>query len=143
MAETSLLRACYQGNVVEVRRLLPELLFDDLADVVDTRKFSDKETLLHFSCRHGWLDVTKMLVEQYRCDPKSGDRRGDTPLHVACREGHVDTARYLISERGCSTACQNKSGNTPLYLACREGHLDTLKYLVSEPVQHFMSEQMG
>ena len=132
MAETSLLRACYQGNVVEVRRLLPELLFDDLADVVDTRKFSDKETLLHFSCRHGWLDVTKMLVEQYRCDPKSGDRRGDTPLHVACREGHVDTARYLISERGCSTACQNKSGNTPLYLACREGHVDTLKYLVSE-----------
>ena len=42
-----------------------------------------------------------------------------------------------------ATACQNKSGNTPLYLACREGHLDTLKYLVSEPVQHFMSEQMG
>ena len=86
----------------EVQRLLAELLFENLADVIDTRKFSNKETLLHFSCHYGWLDVTKRLVEQYRCGPESEDRRGDTPLHVACHEGHVDTVRYLVSE-GCSS----------------------------------------
>jgi len=76
-------------------------------------------TLLHYSCFHGWLDVTRRLVEQYHCDPESRDCDGDTPLHEACRLGHLDVVRYLVSERGCSTARQNKNGYTPLLVACR------------------------
>ena len=87
---------------------------------------------LHYSCRHGWLDVTRRLVEEYHCDPESGDWEGDTPLQEACREGHVNIVRYLVSERGCSTACHNKNGNTPLHGACREGRVDIVRYLVSE-----------
>ena len=112
--------------MVEVQRLLPDI--ENPADVTDKRKFGDKETLLHFSCRYGWLDVTKRLVEQYCCDLESRDRRGDTPLHVACREGHVDIVRYLVRERECTTACQNLNGNTPLYLGCREGHVEIVRY---------------
>ena len=29
--------------------------------------------LLHYSCHHGWLDMTRRLVEQYHCDPESRD----------------------------------------------------------------------
>ena len=90
------------------------------------------KTVLHYSCHHGWLDMTRRLVEQYHCDPESKDNGGDTPLHEACREGNVDIVRYLVSEQGCSTACQNKNGDTPLHVACNRGHVDIVRYLVSE-----------
>ena len=90
------------------------------------------KTLLHYSCHHGWLDVTRKLVEWFHCDPESGDDDGDTPLHVACHVGHVDIVSYLVSEQKCSVACQNKDCDTPLHVACREGHVDIVAYLVSE-----------
>ena len=127
MTESSeLLHACRKGDVVEVQRLLPQVR--DPANVRDNWK----KTLLHYSCHHGWLDVTRRLVEQYHCDPESEVRwEGDTPLYVASREGHVDIVRYLVSEQGCSTACQNKFGDTPLHVACRKRHLAVVKALTS------------
>jgi len=111
-----ILRASREGDVVEVRRLLPHVRKP--ADVRDW----DEKTLLHYSCRHGWLDVTRRLVEQYHCDPKcrdegptlalcfvaSEDKSGSTPLHVDC----------------------DKGGDTPLHEACHKGHVDIVKYLV-------------
>ena len=129
MTEYKLLDACRKGDVVEVQRLLPQVR--DPANVRDNWK---KKTPLHYSCSHGWLDVTRRLVEQYHCDPESEGRwEGDTPLYVASREGHVDILRYLVSEQGCSTARQNKwNGDTPLHVACNRGHVDIVRYLVSE-----------
>ena len=126
MAESELLRACREGNVVEVQRLLPQVW-----NPADARDRIWKESLLHYSCRHGWLDVARSLVEQYHCDLESRDLYGDTPLHEACRVGHVDIVRYLVSEQECSTACQNKKGDTPLHVACRKGHLTMVKALTS------------
>ena len=97
-----------------------------------TSKNKYGKTVLHYSCHNGWLDVTRRLVEQYHCDPKSRDDDGYTPLHVACREGHVCIVRYFVSEQGCSTACQNNNGDTPLHEACYWGHVDIVTYLVSE-----------
>ena len=127
--EYMLLCACREGNVVEVQRLLPQV--GNPADIRDNSRFYWNKTLLHYPCYNGWLDVTKTMVEQYRCDPESGDEWGDTPLHEACREGHVDIVRYLVSEQKCSTTCQNKKGDTPLHEACRKGHLAMVKALTS------------
>jgi len=85
MAEHEIIRACERGDATEVERLLPRV--KNPADV-HVRLGYTKVTLLHFSCFHGWLDVTRRLVEQYHCDPESRDWDGDTPLHEACREGH-------------------------------------------------------
>ena len=127
MTEYKLLDACRKGDVVEVQRLLPQV-----RDPANVRDIWKKKTLLHYSCSHGWLGVTRRLVEQYHCDPESRDWWGDTPLYVASREGHVDIVRYLVSEQGCSTACQNKwNGDTPLHVACRKGHLSIVKALTS------------
>ena len=145
-----ILRASREGDVVEVRRLLPHV-----RKPADARDWNEK-TLLHYSCRHGWLDVTRRLVEQYHCDPESRDEEawsyadegsdlhvgdtprhvdcdkgGDTPLHEACHKGHVNIVKYLVSELGCSVACQNESGNTPLHVAFYKGHVDVVRYLVS------------
>ena len=127
--EYMLLCACREGNVVEVQRLLPQVR--NHADIRDKSWLCRNKTLLHYPCYHGWLDVTKILVEQYNCDPEYGDERGDTPLHEACREGRVDIVRYLVSEQGCGTACRNKKGDTPLHVACRKGHLAMVKTLAS------------
>ena len=116
--------ACREGNVVEVQRLL--LRVKNPADLHRSKWYlCQNKTLLHYSCYHGWLDVTKRLVEEYHCDPESEDEAGDTPLHEACREGHVDIVRYL----GCSTTCHNKKGDTPLHVAFRKGHVDIVRYL--------------
>ena len=125
MAERKLLVACDEGGIVEVRRLLPQV--SNLAGVWGW----DRKYLLHFSCRHGWLDVTRMLVEKYGCDPESKDGQGITPLYEAYYDDHVDVVRYLVSEQGCSAVCQNKVGDTPLHMACREGHLAMVKALTS------------
>ena len=126
----TLLDACREGSVVEVRRLLPEVR--NPADVRD--ESCQNKALLHYSCYHGWLDMTKKLVEQYRCDPESKEKGGDTPLHVACHEGHVDIVRYLVSERGCNATQNNfnKRGDSPLHVACHTGQVEVVKYLVSE-----------
>ena len=116
--EYMLLCACREGNVVEVRKLLPQVR--NPAGIRDKSWLCRGKTLLHYPCYHGWLDVTKTMVEQYRCDPETGDEWGDTPLHEACREGHVDIVRYLVSEQGCSAASQNENGDTPLHIACEK-----------------------
>ena len=132
MAESKLLIACREGDEVEVQKLLSQV-----EDPADVRRDWDKNkmTLLHFSCRHGWLDVTRKLVESYRCDPESGDwRYGITPLHEAFYEGHVDIVRYLVSERGCRTTYQFKckeGTDSLLHKACRHGHVAMVEALTN------------
>ena len=114
IADYRLLSACYKVDVVEVQRLLPHV--KNPANVRDSSVWP--KTLLHYSCRYNWLDVTRRLVEQYHCDLESRDKLGDTPLHEACREGHVDIVRYLVGEQRCSITCQNEDGDTPIHVAC-------------------------
>ena len=134
MTESKLLIACREGDEVEVQKLLSQV-----EDPAEVRRDWDrnKKTLLHFSCRHGWLDVTRKLVELYRCDPESGDwRYGITPLHEAFYANHVDIVRYLVSERGCRTTCQLKGeegSDTLLHQACRRGYVTMVEALTSGP----------
>ena len=80
---------------------------------------------------HGWLDVTKRLVEHHDCDPVISDNEGETPLHEACREGHLDVVLYLVNQkRIVSVVCFNKDGNTPLDLACENGHHNVVDFLM-------------
>ena len=88
---TPLLMACRDAHLAVVEILLTA---QDCSIAYD--KYS--RFPLHYSCRHGWLDMTRRLVEQYCCDPESRDSGGDTPLHEACREGHVDIVTYLVGE---------------------------------------------
>ena len=125
--DTPLHKACRAGHLAVTEILLTGQ--DCSAACISKNNFG--ETVLHYSCHHGWLDMTRKLVEQYHCDPESRENNDDTPLHVACREGHVGIVRYLVSEQRCSTACQNKNGDTPLHKACRAGHLAVTEILLT------------
>ena len=58
-----LLEACRKGHLDVVKILLTA---QDCSTACN--KYG---ILLHYSCCHGWLDVTRRLVEQYHCDPES------------------------------------------------------------------------
>ena len=65
-------------------------------------------TLLHWSARNGWLDVTKDLITNYHFDPQERNDYRKTCLHYAAEGNHVDVVRYLITECNCdqmATAC--------------------------------------
>ena len=126
--EVELLLACRYGHSTEAKRLLSQLA--NANKVRDTWWWNER-TLLHYSCRHGWLDVTKRLVEDHDCDVVISDNEGETPLHEACREGHLDIVAYLVNRKGfVSVACFNKDGNTPLDLACENGHHNVVDFLM-------------
>uniref|UniRef100_A0A1X7T162 Uncharacterized protein n=3 Tax=Amphimedon queenslandica TaxID=400682 RepID=A0A1X7T162_AMPQE len=90
----------------------------------------DNTSLLHFSSRHGWLDVTKDLITKYHCDPHERDGNGGTCLHWAALYNHVDVMRYLIDECHCDPMATTNSGETVLHCAAR--HIDIVKYLINE-----------
>ena len=125
--DTLLHKACREGQLASAEILLT----GQNCSAGCTFKDSYGKTLLHYSCHHGWLDVTRRLMEEYHCDPESRDNSGDTPLHVAYHNGHVDIVRYLVCEQGCSTTCQNKDGDTLLHKACREGQLASAEILLT------------
>ena len=43
-------------------------------------------TPLHQACNKGWLDVVKLLIEKYGCDPNVRTRSNQSVLHCACRD---------------------------------------------------------
>ena len=45
---------------------------------------SQGKTALHIACRHGHIDIVRVLVEVYGCSPKAVDNAGGTPFHDAC-----------------------------------------------------------
>ena len=60
-------------------------------------------TPLHWACRHGLLDVVKLLVVKHGVNPETNlqGEHQETPLHLAAVEGHLDVVKYLVAEAGC------------------------------------------
>ena len=120
-----LLRACERKDFDEAKRLLK--------DGTDPRKTFDNSSLefksvectpLHIVCLQGRLELAKLLVESYQCDPEvetTGSFSRQRPLHFASAAGHLDVVRYLVAERGCDAECVDGWGVTPLHWACGRG----------------------
>ena len=125
MAAKRLFRACERKDYDEAKRLLK--------DGADPRKTFDESILnssytdctsLHIVCVHGSLELAKLLVESYQCDPEvevTGMYSGQRPLHFSSAAGHLDVVRYLVAERCCDAECVERDGETPLLWACGRG----------------------
>ena len=117
MESSELYRSCQLGDKTTVINLLkaetkkPEKSLRPHVQVT-VRDFSyvdrrNGDTPLHWVCKHGWLDVLKILVEEegYReeylwaVDKYSTLRK--TPMHFAIEHGHSDMVLYLISKYTC------------------------------------------
>ena len=80
---------------------------------------------LHYAAFHGNLEVVRILVEEYGCNPQSADKNRCTPLHYACCCGHQGVVKYLVTEQKCDPLTKGNEGNLPLHFACFFEVLDT------------------
>ena len=103
----SLYRACSEGNKEVVQKLVS---FKSVKYVDPT----DGSTPLHQACRQGWLDIVKLFIEKYGCDPYVTNRSNQSLLHYACRYGHMDIVQYLINEQHSNPMLRDNFDLEPL-----------------------------
>jgi hypothetical protein len=102
----SLIAACQDGNLKDVRRLVKKGVSLDQRD--------DKGwTLLQIAAWHGHLDTIQYLVEA-GADVNATCGHGATSLHFAAAGGHLDIARYLI-ESGAEVNLADNDKDTALH----------------------------
>ncbi|CAL8273150.1 unnamed protein product [Merluccius merluccius] len=106
--ETSLHRACIDGNQKQVQYLLEQ------GHPVNPRDYCGW-TPLHEACNHGHQDVVSLLLGRGANvnDPGGPLCEGVTPLHDSLACGHFAVARLLV-EHGASVTVRNSKGETPM-----------------------------
>ena len=123
VSEAGLLQAAEEGNVALCT------LYLDAGVPLDCRADSDScttlrgDTPLHISCRHGHLEIARLLLDRgsTAIDEKGGEDY--TPLHHSSCNGYLEIATLLL-DRG-STAIDERDcmGYTPLHGSCARGQL--------------------
>ncbi|XP_068194803.1 tonsoku-like protein [Antennarius striatus] len=106
--ETSLHRACIDGNLKQVQYLVEQ------GHPVNPRDYCGW-TPLHEASNHGHYDIVAVLLERGANvnDPGGPLCEGVTPLHDALACGNFKVARLLV-ERGASVTLRNSKGDTAL-----------------------------
>ncbi len=61
-------------------------------------KNMDGFTALELSCRKGFFEVSKVLINRFPRLSTSEETVKDDPLHVACHEGAFEVVRLLLSK---------------------------------------------
>ena len=117
----------------------------------------DKSTPLHFTCQHGDIQASKLLIGTYSLKVDCKNDKGLTPLYISAKHGHLDLFIFLLRsitlngppislhDPDQKLSCFLKSallakvtednlddvGNTVLHAACSHGtSVDTIEYLV-------------
>ncbi|KAM6973229.1 tonsoku-like protein [Aplochiton taeniatus] len=106
--ETSLHRACIDGNLKQVQYLVEQ------GHPVNLRDYCGW-TPLHEASNHGFPEIVAVLLERGASinDPGGPLCEGVTPLHDALTCGNFPVARLLV-KRGASVTMRNAKGETPL-----------------------------
>ena len=96
--------ACVQGH----KHLALKLANSDSVNYVDPGL---GDTPLHQTCKRGWSDIIKILIEKYGCDLSVlSNYHRESPLDYAKRYNKSDVVCYL-----------QRIGRQSLYLACAQG----------------------
>ncbi|XP_037097712.1 tonsoku-like protein [Syngnathus acus] len=107
--ETSLHRACIDGNLKQVQYLVEQ------GHPVNPRDYCGW-TPLHEACNHGHYDIVAVLLDHgANINDQGGNLcEGVTPLHDALTCGNFPVARLLV-ERGASINLRNAKGDTAMH----------------------------
>ncbi|PUZ67784.1 hypothetical protein GQ55_3G462100 [Panicum hallii var. hallii] len=85
---------------------------------------------LHVAAGTRYLEMCKMLVRKYKCNPNAAGADGETPLFFAILgQGSRAIVQYLINS-GADPNKANNRGITPLHLAAGQGHCEIAEYLL-------------
>ena len=119
---SSLYWACYRGKRGSVLQLtnFKSVRYVD-PDIGDTP--------LHQACRQGWLDIVKLLIEEYGCDPVTSKCQRQSPLHYACRYGHIYVVEYLVKKQHSNPLLKDNINLEPLDHALNNNKTDIAVYI--------------
>lgn len=167
---TALQAACFEGNVDNVRLLLPgsdrkarlcgpfgtalcaairghhknvvDVLLDEGWDVNDNNKQVDRPIPILVAAAEGHLDIIELLLER-NVDVKVTDQDGSTPLILGARTLPTRGIKKLV-QRGCDIAVQNLDGINPLIAASQGRAAQTVQYLLDENAKRgFFSKKIN
>ena len=63
------------------------------------RDFTSGYTALHWACKHGNLDMVKLLAGTYQSSVNAKSHGGYTPLHIAAQHNHTEVFDLLVQVR--------------------------------------------
>jgi hypothetical protein len=101
---TSLAKACYEGHMTLVKRLLRDATSPCDVNIVTGKRcktalheviWFTRETPLHSACYKG--DTAAVVEVVYESDVNIQDKIGETAMHHACSSGSLDTVKVLLS----------------------------------------------
>jgi ankyrin repeat protein len=101
-----------------------------------------EETVLHVACRHGNLEILKLVAMKMSISSNSlnadqffyhKNYQGQTCFHLACSFGFVNIVLYFLEDLKMLAFVDilNNGSNTPLHLAASNGHSSIVSVLLS------------
>ena len=116
---TALHYACDEGNFKIV-----DILIKSNCDV-NSKTITDKKTPLHLTAKHGFFDISKLLIENGAVI-NIGDNEKNTPLHLCAQGGHVELMKYFLDKLPQADT-KNIYGKTPRDVASKNEIKELLK----------------
>ncbi len=121
---TPLQWAVFEGNIVEVKRLLaagadPNAVNDYGVDAMQLAADASDTELLRLLLKAG-------------ANPNSVNPDGETVLHLVARSGNLDAAKLLVNAGAQVDARERFGGQTPLMWATARRHPDLVQFLASK-----------
>ena len=86
-------------------------LKNTLPEHIDEQYFMQRQTLLHCASKKGYLELVRVLVEEFSAQLDILDVNFNSPLHLAAYGGHDGVVKYLL-DQGCDSRVKNRWGTT-------------------------------
>lgn len=120
--ERDLLKACDEGNLDEVKRLLA-------IPGIKVNALYWGTTALHRAVLSNNLTIAQLLIEHGAYVNTKHSRDGSTALHLAAAGDYRAMVQLLVTH-GAHVNAKNRDGKTALQGAIIAGHLHTARYLI-------------
>ena len=91
---------------------------------------TNKDSLLYAAAAHGYVQITRDLLNIKGIDINNKDNNFHTPLWIAAQNGHQTTVAILLTEKSIDVNAQDNDGITALYVASECGHIGVVKELL-------------
>ena len=112
------------------------LIIDVAVGVIDFgAKNKEGHTALELSCRKGFFEISKTLINRNPKQIEAEKNVNDDPLHVACNEGSYEVVRLLLA-KGAPIDIFNNENKNCLDIAIEKGHREVIKVLLEDPNWH-------
>ena len=99
--------------------------------LVEATNGPDGVTPLFNACKHGNIEVARLLLRAGAQPTRETRSGGFTPLWTAAQRGKARCVELMLQQRGVLVNKVSTDGRTPLYVACESGSVDCVQLLLA------------